>query len=423
MKFAIDEISISPSNNTIILNSLNFANRIAKFKLFLRIESQNLKKMISRQVLDNILKRTSDKKAIILLGARQVGKSTLLEQLSEHLEQPVLWWSGDEADIRSILKEASSSKLKSLLGNAKTLVIDEAQRIENIGLTIKILVDAIKTVKVIATGSSAFELANQMNEPLTGRKWEFQLYPLSFEEMAQHHGLLEERRLLHQRLIYGYYPEVVNNPGEEIPRLKQLADSYLYKDILMWERILKPERLEKLLQALAFQVGNEVSYHELGQLAGLDNETVEKYIQILEKAFIVFRLGALSRNLRNELKKSRKIYFYDNGLRNAVINQFNTIELRNDVGALWENFVISERMKMLEYSQNHYLKYFWRTHSQQEIDYIEEKDGVMFAYEFKWNPKAKAKFSLPFIQAYQPKTTSVITPDNFEDFIIKQDET
>lgn len=374
--------------------------------------------MISRAITESIKHRLRDEKAIILLGPRQVGKSTLLQQLSSDFKSDTLWWNGDDADIRTLLANPTSSLLRSLIGKAKTLVIDEAQRIENIGLCIKLIVDQIKDVKVIATGSSAFELANSINEPLTGRKWEYNLYPFSFSEMVNNHGLLEEKRLLNHRLIYGYYPEIVNNPGEEELRLKQLSSSYLYKDILTWERIQKPDKMEKLVQALAFQVGNEVSYNELGQIAGLDNQTTEKYIDLLEKSFIVFRLSSLSRNLRNELKKSRKFYFYDNGLRNAVINQFSPALLRQDIGALWENFIVSERVKFLAYKQINYNQYFWRTHAQQEIDYIEERNGLMNAYEIKWNVKNKSKFPKTFLEAYKNTETKIITPDNIHEFLL-----
>ncbi|MDD5571940.1 MAG: ATP-binding protein [Bacteroidales bacterium] len=372
--------------------------------------------MITRITGAKILLRLKDKKAIILLGPRQTGKTTLLHQLFDD-KSNILWWNGDETDLRSQLENVTSTRLQSMIGNYKTLIIDEAQRIKNIGLCIKLITDNIKNVKVIATGSSAFGLANKINEPLTGRKWEFMLYPFSYKEMLQYHGQIEEQRLLEHRIIYGYYPDVVNNPGDEITILKTIVNSYLYKDILTWERIQKPDRLEKLVQALAFQIGNEISYNELGQLCGLDNETVEKYILLLERAFIVFRLSSLRRNLRNELKKSRKIYFYDNGLRNSIINQFNPVGLRNDVGALWENFIISERMKFIEYEQFYLTRYFWRTKEQQEIDYIEEYNGKMFAYEFKWN-KIKNKFPITFLKAYPDSKTSVITKDNYQDFII-----
>jgi uncharacterized protein len=372
--------------------------------------------MIKRSLFRTISKRISDNKAIILLGPRQAGKSTLLKELEIILPQPVKTVNGDEADVRALLTNSTSSQLKSFIGNAKTLVIDEAQRIENVGLTLKLITDNLPT-KIVATGSSAFELANKINEPLTGRKWEHMLFPISYTEMVNHTSQLEERRLLETRLVYGYYPEVVNSSGKEIDLLKQLANSYLYKDILMWQRIQKPERLEKLAQALAFQVGSEVSYHELGQMTGLDNETVERYLLLLERAFIIFRLTTFSRNLRNELKKTRKIYFFDNGLRNALINQFGPIGMRQDVGALWENFLISERMKYIQYNELYRNRYFWRTHTQQEIDYIEEYNGKLCAFEFKWNPKAKVHFPNSFLEAYPGVETSVITPANFEEFV------
>ena len=373
--------------------------------------------MIKRRLTSLVNQRMNDNKAIIILGPRQSGKTTLVKELVEGSGKKFLWLSGDETDIRQLLSNPTSTRLKSILGKNKMLVIDEAQRIENIGLCIKLVKDHIPGVKVIATGSSSFELANKINEPLTGRKWEFFLLPFSFSEMSAHHGVLDEKRLLQQRIIYGYYPEVVNNAGDETPRLKQLADSYLYKDILTWERIQKPERLEKLVQALALQIGNEVSYHELGQLTGLDNETVEKYVDLLEKAFIVFRLQSFSRNMRNELKKSRKIYFYDNGLRNAVINQFSLPELRNDKGALWENFLMTERLKYLHYEGIAASRYFWRTHAQQEIDYVEERNGELSAFEFKWKAKSKELFPKSFLNAYPGSKTTTITADSFENFL------
>lgn len=374
--------------------------------------------MITREIQEIFFSRLDDSKAIILLGPRQVGKSTLLRQLSPSFNTPVLWMNGDETDIRTLLASPTSTGLKAILGDARTWIIDEAQRIENIGLCLKLVVDNIPSVKVIATGSSSFELANHINEPLTGRKWEFRLYPFSYQEMVKHHGLLEEKRLLKHRLIFGYYPEIVMNPGQEVERLNELANSYLYRDILTWERIQKPDKMEKLLQALAFQIGNEVSYLELAQVTGLDNQTVEKYIDLLEKAFIIFRLGALRRNLRNELKKSRKIYFFDNGLRNAVIKQFNPADIRNDTGALWENFLISERVKKLAYQRVSANQYFWRTLAQQEVDYVEERDGKMSAYEFKWNPKTKAGIPASFLKGYPDANSMVVSPENMDEFLL-----
>ena len=374
--------------------------------------------MIKRSLEPIITAKLKDNKAIILLGPRQTGKSTILQLLKIQLKQPVAWWNGDETDIRSLLEKPTSTQLKSLIGNNKTLIIDEAQRIENIGICIKLITDNIKNVKVIATGSSAFELANKINEPLTGRKWEYHLYPLSFGEMVGHTSLLEEKRLLHHRLVYGYYPEIITSPGNEQPLLKQLTNSYLYKDILTWERIQKPDKLEKLLQALAFQVAQLISYNELGQLCGLNSETVEKYINLLEKAYIVFRLPSFNRNLRNELKKSYKIYFYDNGLRNAVINQFNPVKLRNDTGQLWENWFISERLKYLNNTEKDASRFFWRTLAQQEVDYIEDTNGKITAFECKWNPKAKGGVSKPFSNAYPKAETNIVHPDNVENFLL-----
>ncbi|MGB3155787.1 MAG: ATP-binding protein [Chitinophagaceae bacterium] len=375
--------------------------------------------MIKRAVEDIISNRLTDNKAIILLGPRQAGKSTLLQLMQPRLKQPVAWWNGDETDIRILLEQPTSTKLLSLIGQSKTVVIDEAQRIENIGLCIKLITDNSKDVKVIATGSSAFELANKINEPLTGRKWEYHLYPFSFGEMVAHTNLLEEKRLLHHRLVYGYYPEIVTSPGNEQARLKQLANSYLYKDILTWERIQKPDKLEKLVQALAFQMAQLISNNELGQICGLNAETVEKYISLLEKAFIVFRLPAFSRNLRNELKKSYKIYFFDNGIRNAVINQFNPVNLRQDTGQLWENWFINERMKFLNNTENHSSRFFWRTLAQQEVDYIEDADGIITAFECKWNPKTKGNVSRAFTNAYPKAVTNLVTPENAEKFLTK----
>lgn len=373
--------------------------------------------MILRLTEQNILNKLGGGKAIILFGARQTGKTTLFRKISENLPD-VLWLNADEPDVAALFEAPSSTRFKAWFAPYKTVIIDEAQRIENIGIKLKLITDQLKEIQLIATGSSAFELANKINEPLTGRKWEFYLFPLSFAEMVAHHGLLEEKRMMYHRLVYGYYPEVINAAGNEKEVLKQLSDSYLYKDILRWEGIKKPDKLIKLLQALSFQVGNQVSYNELGQTTGLDNETVEKYIQLLEQTFIIFRLSSLRRNLRNELKKARKIYFYDNGIRNALISNFAPPELRNDTGALWENFLMSERVKFNHYSSKWVNTYFWRTTAQQEIDYIEEYDGKIYAYEFKWNPKKKVNFSKSFIQGYTPEDIKTISPLNYDEFLL-----
>jgi uncharacterized protein len=373
-------------------------------------------KMIKRALEQKIRAKLGSEKAILLLGGRQLGKTTLLKKIFAG-DPDTLWLNGDEPDVRALCDQINSSRLKTLFVGRKYVVIDEAQRISDIGLKLKLITDNIPAVQVLARGSSAFELANKTNEPLTGRKWEYRIFPISFGEMVQHHGLLEEKRQLHNRLIYGYYPEIVNHPGEEQERLKVLTDSFLYKDILLWENILKPEKLIRLMQALAFQVGNQVSFNELSNLVSLDAKTVERYINLLEQVFVVFRLGTFSRKLRNELKSSRKIYFYDNGIRNALVAAFQPVGLRQDIGALWENWLMSERIKYLHYSGLWANSFFWRTAQQQEIDYVEEKDGELAAFEFKWHPSKRAALPKTFTEKYNPSVRQVITPDNFEPFL------
>lgn len=377
--------------------------------------------MITRTLEKAIHDRLFKGKAIIVFGPRQCGKSTLVEAVLSGKEY--LHVSGDDSDIREILSNTSVATLKTIIGKKKIFFIDEAQRINNIGLTLKLITDQIKDVQVIATGSSAFELSGQVNEPLTGRKYEFMLYPLSFGEMVAHHGFLNERKLIEYRLIYGYYPEIVSKQSEEKELLKLLAGSYLYKDLLMLEQVKKPILLEKLLKALALQVGSEVSYNELAQTIGANKQTVEKYIDLLEKAFVIFVLPALNRNVRNEIKKGKKIYFYDCGIRNAIINNFNVMTSRTDAGALWENYVISERMKFLHYNNLDAKQYFWRTTQQQEIDLIEEHEGgELKAFEFKWGKHEKIRFPQTFTDNYKGSETFVISPDNIEKFLLQAEK-
>jgi predicted AAA+ superfamily ATPase len=372
--------------------------------------------MIRRIVQDEISAHLFKGKAILLFGARQTGKSTLVESLLADMDY--LYLNGDESDAREILTNPTSSGLRRLIGEKKILFMDEAQRVPDIGLTIKIIVDQIKHVQVIATGSSAFELSGKINEPLTGRKYPFMLYPFSFWEMAKHSGLFEEKRLLASRLLYGYYPEIVTSLGNEIKLLKLLADSYLYKDLLMLEQVKRPMLLEKLLKALALQIGSEVSYYEIAQTIGSDSKTVEKYVELLEQTYVVFRLPALSKNVRNEIKKGKKIYFYDCGIRNAIINNFKPLSSRTDTGALWENFIITERMKFLQYSNIDAKMYFWRTTQQQEIDLIEEYQEEISAYEFKWGKTEKMRFPQTFTENYRGAKTMVVSPGNIEDFLL-----
>lgn len=375
--------------------------------------------MIQRILQDTIQKDLFKGKALLLFGPRQSGKSTLIQTILKNKDH--LYLNGDDADVRETLTNTTATKLKAVTGNKKIVFIDEAQRIQNIGLTLKLFTDQLQDIQVIATGSSAFELSSQVNEPLTGRKYEYMLYPLSFAEMVAHHGLLQEKRLLDHRLVYGCYPEIVTKPGEERRLLKLLASSYLYKDLLMLEQIKKPLILEKLVKALALQIGNEINYQELAQTIGGDGKTIDKYIDLLEKAYVVFRLPALNKNVRNEIKKGKKVYFYDCGIRNAVINNFEAIDSRTDAGALWENYVIAERMKLLHYNNIDVKQYFWRTTQQQEIDLIEESSDQWAAFEFKRNAKAKVRFSQTFSDNYTNSTMLVISPANVEDFLLIQD--
>ncbi len=375
------------------------------------------KNIIKRRLQKTITDRLFKGKVIIILGARQVGKTTLIEHILSDLEYPVIELNGDEADVRELLTDTTSTRLQAIVGRKKIVFIDEAQRISNIGITLKLFADKLGDVQVIATGSSSFELTAKVNEPLTGRKYQFQLFPPSYLEMVDHHGLLTENRLLEHRLIFGYYPEIITHPGEERELLQLLSDSFLYKDLLLREDVTKPILFEKLLKALALQLGSEVSFNELSRLTGANHQTVEKYITLLEKAFVIFRLPAFSRNVRNEIRKGKKFYFYDNGIRNAIINNFQLPSQRTDMGPLWENFLISERMKSLSHMGLNVDRYFWRTTQQQEIDYIEESAQSLTAWEFKWNVKAKARIPKTFTRAYPEAECSVVTPENFMDFL------
>ena len=331
----------------------------------------------------------------------------------------MLWLNGDDWDVQDLFSTITSTRLRAIIGDNRFVVVDEAQRIPEIGLRLKLITDQVPDVQLIATGSSSFELSSKVSEPLTGRKREFIMCPLTFEEMVNHTQFLDEVRMIPHRMVYGYYPEVVTTPGDERTLLKELTNSYLYKDILSLDGINKPEKLVRLVKALALQIGSQVSYNEIGMLVGLDPKTVERYVDILEKSFVIFRLGTFSRNLRNELKSSRKIYFWDLGVRNAVIGNLAPVDNRTDVGELWENFVIAERMKRNVYMESFAQSYFWRNRQQQEVDYLEEVDGCLHAYEFKWNVrKGKVKCPVSFQSNYPEATYKVITPENVEEFLL-----
>ncbi|TVQ44883.1 MAG: ATP-binding protein [Saprospirales bacterium] len=370
--------------------------------------------MIHRTIADRIKEKINKGKAIVLVGARQVGKTTLIREILDSVDY--LFLDADDPSTRSLLQSPTTEQLRTIIGEYKYIFLDEAQRIPGIGLTLKIITDQFKEVQLLVSGSSSFDLGNEINEPLTGRKWEYELFPISWEEYENNIGFIKSEQQLENRLLYGFYPEVINHQGEERETLKNLVSSYLYRDILAFSDIRKPEVLDKLLQALALQMGSEVNYNELAGLIGINKSTVQKYIDILEKGYIVFRLNSFSRNIRNEIKFNKKIYFWDNGVRNLIIGNFAQLDIRLDKGALWENFLISERRKQNLYKNTFAKMYFWRTKQQQEIDYIEECNGKITAFEFKWKQK-KTRFPRNFLNTYQADGIE-IHRENFREFIV-----
>jgi len=373
--------------------------------------------MLKRVLQDKIEVCFFKGRCVIIYGARRVGKTTLLKEMRKNFSANTnLYINCDEPDLRQNLTEVTSTELKALVGNNKLIFIDEAQRVKNIGITLKLLIDNFPEIQVVATGSSSLDLSNEIVEPLTGRKYEFQLFPFSLFELKQKYSNLEIKRILEKRIVFGMYPEIEENPDEATVLLKELTESYLYKDVLQYQDIRRSEILEKLLTALALQIGQEVSYNELANLLRISKETVANYIQLLEKSFVIFRLSPFSRNLRNELTKLRKIYFYDTGIRNALINNFNSFQIRQDVGQLWENFIIAERFKRNKNNIYFINSYFWRTHQQQEIDYIEDSGDMLSAFEIKWT-KNKSRFPKIFTDAYPGSICKTVTRENFEAFV------
>ena len=357
-------------------------------------------------------------KVIVLYGARRVGKTTLVEGIRSAYDGQSVYLNCDDPHTRDALTGRSIAELRGMLGESRLVVIDEAQHVMNIGMTLKLLVDTLPEIQVIATGSSSFDLSNKIVEPLTGRAFEYLLYPFSLEEISSAHSdAIALDAAIDRMLVYGMYPSIALSSSSADEDLTALARNYLFKDALEYQRIKNPRIIEDLLKALAYQLGNEVSVTELSSLVGIHVETVLRYIDILEKAFVIFRLHPLKRNLRTELGKLRKVYFYDNGIRNALIGNFDSLKLRPDKGALWENFMISERWK---FNHNHGRRpscYFWRTHQKQEIDYVEEEGGKIRGYEFKWKEKA---YSPPeeFLEAYKGSSVSLFHRNNYRDFLL-----
>ncbi|OGK64671.1 hypothetical protein A2313_02520 [Candidatus Roizmanbacteria bacterium RIFOXYB2_FULL_41_10] len=367
----------------------------------------------SRIIEPEIKKQLFKNRIIIIYGARRVGKTTLVKKIMSEVPQQSVYLNCDEPDVRQALTNKTSTELINYLGNKTLVIIDEAQRVRNIGLTLKLISDN-SSKQIITTGSSSFDLSNQIKEPLTGRAREFYLAPLLLSELHQEPQAAQ--RLLHVRLRFGTYPEVVNMPEEAQETLRHLYQNYLYKDALEYQGLRNNELIPRLLEALALQIGSQVSYTELGSLLGIDQKTVRTYLRLLELSFVIFTLRPFSRNLRKEISKSRKIYFWDLGIRNAIINNFNPLNLRNDIGALWENFVIAERIKLNQAQRQFSNSFFWRTWTKQEIDYLEEKEGKLWAYEIKWQKFQKTPPKL-WLDTYPQASFQVINQENYWSFL------
>lgn len=374
--------------------------------------------MIERVQKQNIINQLKSNKVILLIGARRVGKTHILKEIQRSVNEEVMFLVGDDLDTHRVLQDRGVLNYKRLLGDCRFLIIDEAQEIDDVGKKLKLMIDQIEGLKIIVSGSSAFELNNQIGEPLVGRMETFHLYPVAQLELSQTENLLTTKSKLEERLIYGSYPELLSLTDYDEKRryLKEIIQSYLLKDILSYEGIKKRDVILKLLQKLAFRCGSEISMEALGRELQISKNTVDKYLDLFKKVFIIYDVRGFSRNRDNEITKMKKWYFNDNGIRNALINNFNSLDLRNDIGQLWENFLNAERNKFVHYRQLNFENYFWRTHSQQKIDRIEEKDGKLHAFEYKWRKK-KVKIPTQFSTAYPDATFQVIQQDNYLDYI------
>jgi len=376
--------------------------------------------MIPRYIATNIIQRINQSdKIIVIYGARQVGKTTLIKTILKNDFGKVLEINADQLKYRDILSSADLTQIKRLVSGYDLLFIDEAQQVPDIGLNLKIIKDNVPDLKIIATGSSSFELANKSSESLTGRKWTFTLFPISLLELSDFKNPFELDSELTDFLTFGMYPEVFSyeNRLDKMDYLKEIIESFLYKDLLTLSQIKNSGKIYELLQLLAYQIGSPVSYSELGRKLGLSTDTVISYIDLLEKVFVIYRLPGFSRNLRKEITKNKKVYFYDTGIRNAVIEDFSLPEKRPDIGALWENFIISERIKRNTYKRAHAKSYFWRTYTGAELDYIEESSGKLSGYEIKWKKK-KAKVPKSWAENYKNADFEVTNSENYQDFLL-----
>lgn len=375
---------------------------------------------IPRRLHDTLNQSIEAGKVVVLYGPRQVGKTTLLGDILSGRKEKWKLISGEDVHVREWLSSQSVETLKANVGNIELLAIDEAQNVPQIGLNLKLMVDSMPHIKIIATGSSSFELAEQIGEPLVGRKWSFFLFPIAQLELGEHESLFETKGRLEERLVYGSYPRVITTSGIEDKRalLAEICDGYLYKDLLVFDRVRKSSKIDALLRLLAFQIGKEVSLSELGTTLGMDVRSIERYIDLLEKTFVIKRAFGFSRNLRKEVTKSTRVYFLDNGIRNAIIDNYKPLSLRNDVGELWENYLFTERMKKMHYQYNDLLsiRYFWRTYDQKEIDLVEERDGKLFGYEFKWGARV-SHAPKDWLSTYKNASYEVITRENYLPFI------
>ncbi len=374
-----------------------------------------MNRILKRRIESQVLKNLTPNKVIVLLGPRRVGKTILIQQILQQVDEPYLLLNGEDVDVRQRLERRSKQNYLNILGKKKLLIIDEAQKIPEVGSILKLMVDEIEGIKILVTGSSAFDINKYTGEPLTGRKKTFNLFALSEEELEQVENPIEKTANLKQRLVYGNYPELLQLPDEEDKQeyLQELVNSYLLKDILAFENIRNSDKILKLLRLIAFQIGSEISYSELSRQLSMSKNTVERYLDLLSKVYVVHSVSAFSRNLRKEISKGRKWYFYDNGLRNILIGNMNPLELRNDIGELWENYIISERLKYQKYNRMLVYNYFWRTYDQQEIDWIEDRGGILHAYEFKWNPRKRAKEPAAWKKSYPDSIFEVINSDNY----------